>query len=183
MHSKAPWLYRLTPGVQRPVWLEEEERRSRLLQEERAEEEERARRLQREAEVNEMRRRLQSLEEENLRLKMERENLQQSIAQPKGSSYGTPEDKDAVEVFSKEAETTKEEAQTPKGGLGEAGEKRQGGQEEGEAEDQKEESRGSAGAQLPMNEERKHDAEHGEAHGGHADYASADFGRSASERR
>ena len=89
LHSRAPWLYRLTPGVQRPVWLEEEERRSRLLQEERAEEEERARRLQREAEVNEMRRRLQSLEEENLRLKMERENLQQSIAQPKGSSYGT----------------------------------------------------------------------------------------------
>ncbi|CAL1147694.1 unnamed protein product, partial [Cladocopium goreaui] len=127
--------------VQRPVWLEEEERRSRLLQEERAEEEERARRLQREAEVNEMRRRLQSLEEENLRLKMERENLRQSIAQQKGSSYGTPEDKDA-EVFPKEAETTKEEAQTPKGGSG-------------EAEDQKEENRGSAGAQLPMNEERK----------------------------
>ena len=111
LHSRAPWLYRLT--VQRPVWLEEEERRSRLLQEERAEEEERARRLQREAEVNEMRRRLQSLEEENLRLKMERENLRQSIAQPKGSSYGTPEDKDA-EVFPKEAETTKEEAQTPR---------------------------------------------------------------------
>ncbi|CAL1130775.1 unnamed protein product [Cladocopium goreaui] len=113
LHSRAPWLYRLTPGVQRPVWLEEEERRSRLLQEERAEEEERARRLQREAEVNEMRRRLQSLEEENLRLKMERENLQQSIAQPKGSSYGNPGDKDA-EVFPKEAETTKEEAQTPR---------------------------------------------------------------------
>ena len=66
---------------------------------------------------------------------MERENLQQSIAQPKGSkgsSYGTPEDKDA-EVFPKEAETTKEEAQTPKGGSG-------------EAEDQKEENSWSSAA-------------------------------------
>ena len=41
LHSRAPWLYRLAPGVERPVWLEEEERRHRLLQEERTRDEER----------------------------------------------------------------------------------------------------------------------------------------------
>ena len=63
--------------------------------------------------MNEMRRRLQSLEEENLRLKMERENLRQSIAQQKGSSYGTPEDKDA-EVFPRRLRPPKRRPRPPR---------------------------------------------------------------------
>ena len=138
LHSRAPWLYRLTPGVQRPVWLDEEERRHRLLQEERTRDEERAQQHRRDMQIEEVRKRIRSLEEENLRfeeenlrLRMEREKLQQALAQRKGSSYGTPEEKDVAEVASKEAETTKEEAQTPREAQGERSKKDQSESEDG----------------------------------------------------
>ena len=96
-------------------WLEEEERRYRLLQEERSREQDRGDWHQKELEMSEAMRRLRFVEEENLRVRLEGEKLRQCIAQSKGSSYGTSEEKDGAEGLSKEAETTKEEAQTAQG--------------------------------------------------------------------
>ena len=100
--------------------------------------------------MSEVMKRLRSLEEENLRLRLEGEKLRQRIAQSKVSSYGTPEEKDAAEALSKEAETTKEEAQTPKERSGEAGENNQKDQGESEAEGRRE-----AEAQSSESVERK----------------------------
>ena len=84
LHSRAPWMYPMDLGANRPAWLQLEEQRMLALQQEcdRLRLETQAFRSQQEQERQELLLRLQVLEEENKR---------QREGQERGSTYGTPE--------------------------------------------------------------------------------------------